>query len=107
MFNFNFTQQSNLRNMTAEYQTIDKELITSLSFPNTDVLQEIDEIKQRKEDLDRALSLGNLEHLKIKIYFEDDLSCKMVETTIWGVTDNRVILKQGVIIPVNRIYKII
>jgi len=31
----------------------------------------------------------------------------MVETTIWGVTDNRVILKQGVVIPVNRIHKII
>jgi hypothetical protein len=31
----------------------------------------------------------------------------MVETTIWGVTDNRVILKQGVVIPVNRIHKIV
>lgn len=93
--------------MTTEYQIIDKELIDSLSFPNTEVLEEMDEVKQRKQDLDRALTLGNLEHVKIKIYFEDDLSHKMVETTIWGVTDNRVILKQGVVIPVNRIYKII
>lgn len=93
--------------MTAEYQIIDKELITSLSFPNTEVLEDIADVKQRKEDLDRALSLGNLEHLKIKIYFEDDISFKMVETTIWGVTDNRVILKQGVVIPVNRIHKLI
>ncbi|WP_264558262.1 hypothetical protein [Flavobacterium sp. N2270] len=93
--------------MTTEYQIIDKELISSLSFPNTEVLEEMDEVKQRKQDLDRALTLGNLEHVKIKIYFEDDLSHKMVETTIWGVTDNRVILKQGVVIPVNRIYKII
>ncbi len=29
----------------------------------------------------------------------------MVETTIWGVTDKRVILKKGVVIPINRIYK--
>lgn len=93
--------------MTAEYQIIDKELITSLSFPNTEVLEDIADVKQRKEDLDRALSLGNLEHLKIKIYFEDDISFKMVETTIWGVTDNRVILKQGVVIPVNRIHKLV
>lgn len=93
--------------MTTEYQIIDKELITSLSFPNTEVLEDIDQVKQRREDLDRALSLGNLEHLKIKIYFEDDSSHKMVETTIWGVTDNRVILKQGVVIPVIRIHKII
>jgi hypothetical protein len=43
----------------------------------------------------------------MKIYFEDDAGNKMVETTIWGVTDSRVILKQGVVIPVNRIHKII
>ena len=93
--------------MTAEYQIIDKELIATLSFPKTEVLEDIDDVKQRKEDLDRALTLGNLEHVKIKIYFEDDSSFKMVETTIWGVTDNRVILKQGVVIPVNRIHKLI
>jgi hypothetical protein len=93
--------------MTAEYQLTDKELIPTLHFPSEEVLLEADAIKQRKQDLDRALTLGNLEHLKIKIYFQDDVSHKMVETTIWGVTDNRVILKQGVVIPVNRIHKII
>jgi hypothetical protein len=62
---------------------------------------------QRMNDLDRALSLGNLEHGKIKIFFEDNISKKAIETTIWGVTDNRVILKQGLVIPVNRIYKIV
>lgn len=93
--------------MIAEFQIIDKELIASLSFPNKEVLEDLEDIKQRKQDLDRALTLGNLEHVKIKIYFEDDSSCKMVETTIWGVTDNRVILKQGVVIPVNRIHKLI
>ena len=71
------------------------------------MLEDIDDIKQRKQDLDRALTLGNLEHVKMKIYFEDDMSFKVVETTIWGVTDNRVILKQGVVIPVNRIHKLI
>ncbi|WP_320814967.1 hypothetical protein [Flavobacterium sp.] len=93
--------------MTAEYQIIDKESIPTLSFPNTEVLEEIGAIKQRKQDLDRASTLGNIEHVKMKIYFEDDSSYKMVETTIWGVTDNRVILKQGVVIPVNRIHKLI
>ncbi len=62
---------------------------------------------QRMNDLDRALSLGNLEHGKIKIFFEDDNSKKAIETTIWGVTDSRIILKQGLVIPVNRIYKIV
>jgi len=78
-----------------------------LSFPTSEVLHDKADILQRKNDLDRALTLGNLEHVKIKIFFEDDSSKKSVETTIWGVTDNRVILKQGVVIPVNRIHKII
>ncbi len=93
--------------MTSEFQLIDKETITSLVFPKKEVLDEKDAIIQRKNDLDRALSLGNLEHVKIKIFFEDDSSKKAVETTIWGVTDSRVILKQGVVIPVNRIHKIV
>ena len=90
-----------------EFQLIDKEIITSLNFPKEDVLEDKEDIAERRNNLDRALSLGNLEHVKIKIYFEDDISKKMVETTIWGVTEERVILKQGVVIPVKRIHKIV
>ena len=93
--------------MNSEFQLIDKEAIGALLFPTNEVLEEKDAIIQRKNDLERALSLGNLEHLKMKIFFEDDTSKKAVETTIWGVTDSRVILKQGLVIPVNRIHKII
>lgn len=94
--------------MESMYETIDKELISTLIFPENDVLDDDKEaILQRKNDLNRALTLGNLEHLKIKIYFEDDKSKKMVDTTIWGLTDERIILKQGVVIPIKRIYKTI
>ena len=93
--------------MNTAFELIDKELIASLNFPKSDVLEDKEDIAERRNNLDRALSLGNLEHVKIKIYFEDDMSKKMVETTIWGVTDSRVILKQGVVIPVNRIHKIV
>lgn len=93
--------------MSTAFELIDKELIASLNFPKEDVLEDKEDIAERRNDLDRALSLGNLEHVKIKIYFEDDISKKMVETTIWGVTEERVILKQGVVIPVNRIHKIV
>lgn len=93
--------------MTANFQIIDKEEVGSLSFPNQEVLGDAHEILQRKTDLERALTLGNLEHLKMKIYFEDDVSGRVVETTVWGVTSDRIILKQGVVIPINRIHKII
>lgn len=94
--------------MDYNFETIDKEKIGSLTFPNMDVLDEDKEaIKQRRDELDRALTLGNLEHVKIKIYFEDDTSKKMVDTTVWGLTEERIILKQGVVIPIHRIYKTI
>ena len=43
---------------------------------------------KRETELNRALALGNLEHTKIKIYFEDSQSRKLVETTVWGLMTN-------------------
>ena len=93
-------------NTGIKFQQIDKEAVSGLHFPDTDVLQDKEAAKARYEDLQRALSLGNLEHSKIKIYFEDDTSSKVVDTTVWGLTDKRVILKQGAVIPINRVYKV-
>jgi hypothetical protein len=90
----------------AGFEKIEKEKIENLKFPVSEVLADNSKINERLSDLERALSLGNLEHSKIKIYFEDDISCKVVETTVWGVTDKRVILKQGVVIPINRIHSV-
>ena len=70
--------------MATTFETIEKENILSLRFPNNDVLQDKDAIFQRNSDLNRAQSLGNLEHSKIKIFFEDNQSKKVVETTVWG-----------------------
>ncbi len=91
--------------MNAQFETIAKESIDSLKFPKTEVLEDRTAISQRNSELQRALALGNLEHSKTRIFFEDSQSKKMVETTVWGVTDNQVILKQGVGIPINRIYR--
>ena len=88
------------------FEPIEKENIENLKFPSTDVLSDSEKIKERKAELDRALSLGNLEHTKIRIFFEDDSSCKVVDTTVWGVTDKRVILKQGIVIPIHRVHSL-
>ena len=92
--------------MTQEFTTIEKENITSLMFPKTDVLDDANEIKIRTSEINRGLALGNLEHSKIKIFFEDNESKKIVDTTVWAVTDKNVVLKRGVVIPINRIYKL-
>ena len=91
--------------MIPNFKTIEKEYISDLKFPNGDVLIDTEARKLRRSELHRALLLGNLEHSKIRIYFEDTDSKKVVETTVWGLTDNSVILKKGVGIPINRIYK--
>jgi hypothetical protein len=85
---------------------IEKENISGLKFPEGDVLKTKDAIKMRNADLEKALKLGNLEHNKIKIVFEDAEGIKQVDTTVWGVTDKRVILKQGVVIPIHRIHEV-
>jgi hypothetical protein len=85
---------------------IEKEKISGLKFPDNEVLTSMDAIRMRSSNLERALKLGNLEHNKIKIVFEDEESMKQVETTVWGITDKRVILKQGIVIPIQRIHEI-
>lgn len=91
----------------ATIQPIEKEQIKFLKFPKEDVLlQKTDQIN-RLQEIKRALALGNLEHLKVNIIFIDNKGFKKVITTIWGFTDKEIILKQGTIIPVERIYNIL
>ena len=85
---------------------VQKEEVSSLHFPQDDVLFLKDDQARRKKRLDDAISLGNVEHEKVKILFQDIEGLKRVETTIWGVTDKSIILKKGVVIPIHRIVKI-
>jgi hypothetical protein len=91
---------------TGVFKKIEKEDIPILKFPDVEVLLDHEKIKERADELNRALLLGNIAHAKIKIYFEDDNERRVVETTVWGVTDKRVILKQGILIPIKRIHLI-
>ena len=91
---------------TSEFISIEKEAIASLHFPGEEVLRSEDERSQRRGSIDRAISLGNLEHSKVKIYFADDSGGKLVNTTIWAVTDEAILLKQNVVLPIRRIIKL-
>lgn len=89
-----------------KFEMIEKEKIADLKFPNEDVLTDENARKERWTALERATTLGNLDKIKFKIYFADDTAHRYTETTIWGLTDKRVILKQGIMIPVYRIFEI-
>lgn len=91
---------------TSNYTLIEKEDVSTLHFPKEEVLEDADLIKLRKAAVNRAISLGNLEHHKVKIYFCDDQGEKVVNTTIWAVTDVAIVLKQNVLIPISRIIKL-
>lgn len=88
------------------FELVEKEKIEAMRFPPAEVLENEILKNERLQNLNRALSLGNLEHSKIKIYFEDEQGHKIVETTVWGVTDKRIILKQGVVIPIHRVHAV-
>lgn len=88
------------------FELIEKESVSSLIFPSDEVLKKADAIKLRTAEINRAISLGNLEHYKVKIYFEDNQGKKYVDTTIWAVTDHAILLKQNTVIPISRIVKI-
>jgi len=91
---------------TSEFVPVEKESIASLHFPAEEILRYESEKAVRRETIDRAISLGNLEHYKVKIYFADDTGEKLVNTTIWAVTDKAILLKQNVVLPIHRIIKL-
>lgn len=85
---------------------IEKELVSGLTFPAQEVLQDRSAIERRISNLHRATGLGNLEKLKVRIRFEDIEGQKEIFTTIWAITQNKIILKGGRIIPIHRIHEV-
>jgi uncharacterized protein (UPF0248 family) len=85
---------------------VEKEQIADFHFPHEGIVLSESEKATLKITLERAISLGNIEHQKVRIYFEDDIAKKVVETTIWAVTDEAIVLKQNVVIPTHRIIKL-
>ncbi|WP_299625526.1 hypothetical protein [uncultured Tenacibaculum sp.] len=87
-------------------QNVEKEQIKYFKFPKNEVLAGRSDQINRRLELNRALSLGNLEQQKVKIVFVDQEGYKRVETTVWGVTDKSVILKKSTLIPLQRIVSV-
>jgi hypothetical protein len=87
--------------------SVPKEEVNQLRFPSGEVLKNQDDIRQRRVDLERAVMLGNVEKSKVRVVFEDEVGLKYVETTIWSITDDRVILKGDGSIPLKRVWQVI
>lgn len=84
-----------------------KENLHLLRFAEKEVAATELEKRKRSIALIRAMRLGNLFKDKVFIYFRDSLNRSIrVQTTIWGVTQKSVILKQGTLIPIHSIERI-
>lgn len=86
--------------------TLEKEAIPDQHFKNEEVLKDADSIRQRRDDLEKAMRIGNNDHGKVKIVFETTDGTYQVETTVWSVTQNNVMLKSNAIIPIHCIHQI-
>ena len=86
---------------------IPKEEISSVIFGKYDVLASIEDRHTRKWQADRAVSLGNLFQQKVKIVFENKAGdLQQIETTIWSVTEDYILIKGGRYLPLKSIQEI-
>jgi hypothetical protein len=92
---------------TISYSTA-KEELGQFKFSTEDVLLNDTGARQsRAYNLLRAERLGNAFHGKVRIFFNtQDAAERTVETTVWAATDDYVILKGGVILPVRAISRV-
>lgn len=86
--------------------TVEKEEIVNFIFPKEEVLGAEAKKEERDSRIKKAMRLGNSSKGKVKIIFEDMEGLKKVETTIWGVTENNILLKKTTLIPIRCIHEI-
>ena len=85
---------------------IAKEDVPKLRFPSEPVMLSEAHQRQRDENIQRAMQLGNNEHNKCRIVFRDEDGLKVVETTVWAFDTDNIVLKQGITIPIARVIEV-
>ncbi len=88
-------------------ERISREIIPNLKCVNSEVLNCPDAFMQRKLSLQRAAQMSHTFYTKAKIVFVTEEGIKEVITTIWAATDNNIILKGGISIPVCCIKEVV
>ncbi len=83
------------------------ELIEKESIPNYKFLTaSVEEAHVEKDKLINSVRLGNEFKSKAYISFQTDQGPKKIETTVWGVTEKYLIIKNGVTIPLTSLIAI-
>jgi len=82
-------------------ESITKEQIPELECSASEVLTCDEEMEVRRASIERAAYLSKSFYLKARIIFETSKGTKEVFTTIWATTDNFIVLKGGVTLPIH------
>ncbi len=98
---------NNLMKIFTNPERIAREIVPNFKCINSEVLDSIDSCMQRKLSLQRAAQMSHNYCLKVKIVFVTEEGIKEVVTTIWAATENNVILKGGICIPVCCIKEVV
>lgn len=88
-------------------QRIEKEQMNSIIFAQDDIYSTADERSIRLYNLRRAMLLGNLYKSHVNLVCTNEVG-ELVETeaTVWAVTDQYVMLKGGITIPIKAIKEV-
>lgn len=92
--------------LTAPLTSIRIKEISGLYFPPNDVLNNAAEKMMRQVDIIRAMALGNTERFPVNIVFEDTGGIKLVRAAVWVITEEKMVLEGGSIIPIHRVQEI-
>ncbi len=82
---------------------MEKEFLPFLNFYSTDIITEESERIHRSRMLNMAMILGNIFKNKVTLVIHSEEGVCKVSTTVWGITDDRVILKGSISIPIRSI----
>lgn len=85
---------------------VEKEQIPALRFTPSEVLLSPADKRARYRSLYLAMLLGNNYKNKVRITFLTEEGPREVETTVWMTTDENVMLKAGVTIPISAIMSV-
>jgi hypothetical protein len=86
---------------------ISQEQIPYQLLSNIEVLESDADQKKRKDQLLKAYQHNRINYSKAIIVFETKDGCREVLASIWEVTDNYVLLKGGINIPIPCIHKVV
>lgn len=87
-------------------QRVRKEEIKSLEFPHTPIEHSTETLNYLTKTVQKAIRIGKSYRRKINIVFYDNVSIKEVESVVKNSTRNHLILKNGAVIPFNRVLDI-